>query len=1140
MLPRFIVGLILFNFWGLSSNGYTPVQPDTLIAHQYYMKASQLMDSLQYDSAMIFYEKAATPYKEEGAMDRYVNSMWMINTIRVKRLEYDTAESSLRELLPKALKWLGGQHPGIANLYTLLGRVLEKKGNFDQALANYEKGLAIRKKNPHLLKGLAESYHRLGIIWRIKGNSGQALKFLEKSLGINKEVFGDLNPNVANGYGEMATVYKNSNQYDQAMELYNRSMGILKQLYGTDHPSMGANFNGMAIIYAQTGRYTEATQYFNKLLEIDKKSLGEDHPDLARTYTNLGILNEIIGDYNEALKLHHKSLKIKLKSLGAEHPSVRYDYMSLGMIYNAKKDLDQALLFIQKALQLGYKSLGEMHPTLGSTHVLIGSIYSNQGEFDKALQHYKKSEKILLASGENRRTLGPNYHQMASIYHRNKEYQQALGLGHKALDINISFNGPEHMFVAQNHVLLGNIYKDDGALEKAIEHYQLALGINQRAGRERSVTMALTYQGLGEVYNKLGDYEKALQSIQKALISVSGNFDNLNLQSNPSVADVPYPYEMISVLGLKGITFYRLYLTSQQEKYLPMSFDALQLAVELIDDVRVSYRSEGSLEVFREKVNPVFKSVVEVAYELYHKTNQATYLEQAFVFTEKSKASLLMSALQESKAQKFAGIPDALLQEEKRLKQDLNFYEQQLFEERQKHENGDSVKIAFYQNEKFSLRRSYDTLVSKLETEYVDYYQLKYNTDVVNISKVQADLLSADDALIEYFIGDSSIFIFALNKGETAFVKVKKKPQFEEELASFRDIITQKKEDPDHMASLAHTLYRSVLSPIAKHIQGRNLIISPDGELGYLPFGLLTKSEAAAGTGFVKLPYLLKDHQISYIYSLWQEVLSKRGTEASPNQYLALAPDFNKREETEGGETPLLAMNPPVRGSLVELEGTVKEVANINRLFKGKYFEGPDATEQRFKNLAADYGIIHLATHAIVDDENPMNSRLLFTLNQDSTEDGDLYAWELYNLQLNAEMVVLSACNTGFGKLQQGEGVKSLGWAFTHAGCRGIVMSLWPAQDQSTADLMTYFYEGLSKGYSKDRALQEAKLKYLENAGELFAHPFNWAGFVVQGDSGPLASHSNRAYLWLALGLLLGGVLLFLFYRKRKNDRQAS
>ncbi|MDN5213312.1 CHAT domain-containing protein [Fulvivirgaceae bacterium BMA12] len=1141
MRSKLAVLLVLGYFGCLPSYASVPLPSDTLLAYQHFVKAREFQKSSAYDSALIFYQKAAIAYKNKDIWPRHINTILAINKIKLQRLAYDEAQSNLLKILPEAQAKLGKEHPEIGNIYTLLGKVYRGLGNYDQALVNYEAGLSIREKNKGPQEALAESYHQLGMVWRIKGKREKALAHHQKSLEISKATFGESHPYVAKSYCEIAVVYKNSGEYDSAMDFYQRSVDIFLQSVDSDDPSLAPCYNGMGIIYAQTGRYTEALDYFNKLLVIDKKSLGDSHPDLARTYTNLGILNELIGDYNQALDLHHKALNIKLKSLGEDHPSLKYDYKGLASIYKIRKDPDQALLFLQKALQLELKSLGDSHPELGATYNLLGGIFLDLGKPGEALKYYRESEKVLLRTNKNSPTLGPTYHDLALICQKNQEYQKAMNYAEKALHINTSFVDPDHIYLAENHMLIGNIHKDANDLEKAMAHYELARDINREAGRDLHPLTARAYQYMASVYNSQGDYEKALITIQKSLISISKDFDNLDIKSNPLPENAINASHMIDILGQKGNILYRLYQNSLNAEDLSLSFDVLQQAVSLIDEVRTSYKSESSVEIFRNEINPILETAVEVAYERYHKTGEANYMEKAFEFAEKSKAGLLMAAVQESKAQKFAGVPDTLLQAERSLKQDLNFYDRQLFEETQKNQDGDSIKIAFYQNQKFALKRRYDTLVSKLETAYSDYYRLKYNTEVVSIEKVKSDLLSASDLLVEYFISDSSIFVFAIGKQQTKFVRLKKSATFEHDIEALRDILTEKKDEPDRFATLAHGLYLSLLAPAVPEIKDFKLIISPDRALSYLPFELLVKNEVGAGSNFFALPYLINDHPVSYTYSasMWQEVLSKRSNPHA-NEYLALAPDFNKRENFAGSEIAMQALAEPVRGALVELEGTSREISVIDGLFKGSFYEGSRATEQQFKKLAENYGILHLATHAIVDDQHPMNSRLLFTINQDSIEDGDLYAWELYNMRLNAEMAVLSACNTGSGKLQQGEGVKSLGWAFTYAGCRSIVMSLWPAQDRSTADLMTYFYQGLSKGYSKDRALQEAKLNYLKNADEIFSHPFYWAGFVVQGNSGPVTSHTNKYYLWLVLGVLLADLIIVLFRLKQKNHQRVS
>jgi CHAT domain-containing protein len=193
-----------------------------------------------------------------------------------------------------------------------------------------------------------------------------------------------------------------------------------------------------------------------------------------------------------------------------------------------------------------------------------------------------------------------------------------------------------------------------------------------------------------------------------------------------------------------------------------------------------------------------------------------------------------------------------------------------------------------------------------------------------------------------------------------------------------------------------------------------------------------------------------------------------------------------------------------LRGSLIRLNWAEKEVTSISEMMNGEAYCFRCATEKTFKEKAPKAGILHIATHAVVNDVNPMFSKLVFAPDADSREDGFLNTYELYNMKLDARLVVLSACNTGYGKLVRGEGIMSLARGFMYAGCPSIVMSLWPVDDRSTSILMQNFYEGLKKGQSKDEALRQAKLDFLKNADEVKANPFYWSGMIFVGDMDPL------------------------------------
>jgi CHAT domain-containing protein len=283
------------------------------------------------------------------------------------------------------------------------------------------------------------------------------------------------------------------------------------------------------------------------------------------------------------------------------------------------------------------------------------------------------------------------------------------------------------------------------------------------------------------------------------------------------------------------------------------------------------------------------------------------------------------------------------------------------------------------------------------------------------------------------------------------------------------------------------------------------LVIIPDGRLGYLPFQVLIDNRQLEGVDdYRKLPYVINNYEVRYEYSSTL-LLAEHTPKQQRGGFLGFAPQYG---EGGGGisvrsaaEEDVLAEDAAEVVRLAPLKFTKTEVEEISRLFAGQSNTGELATETAFKTEAPKHNILHLAMHAHTSDKNPMYSRLIFQQGETAGgEDGMLHAYELYNMSLQADLVVLSACETGAGKLQNGEGIMSLSRAFKYAGCPNIVMSLWQADDASTKDIMVHFYRNLKKGMGKSEALRQANRQYLSQASPEKGHPFYWATFVLAGD----------------------------------------
>ncbi len=342
----------------------------------------------------------------------------------------------------------------------------------------------------------------------------------------------------------------------------------------------------------------------------------------------------------------------------------------------------------------------------------------------------------------------------------------------------------------------------------------------------------------------------------------------------------------------------------------------------------------------------------------------------------------------------------------------------------------------------------------------------------------------------------------------------------------------------------AYWFYHHLLAPALTSKEDiEHLIIIPDGELGHLPFEAFLSEPVEEEILYQDLPYLLKKYRISYNYSanLWKENLTSPPNKNN-GKILAIAAQYNIKGDSLRSRSNRAPHLLNLRDALNDLPAAKEEVMALSQKFIGEFWQKEQSNERNFKEKAGEFGIIHLAMHGLLNQRAPILSSLAFTENGDSSEDNFLEAWEISHLRLNAQLVVLSACETGYGRFQQGEGVMSLARSFMYAGVPSLVVSLWQVNDVSTSRIMQLFYQNLSKGIDKAEALRQAKLKYIaSHTTSIQAHPAFWAAFVQIGDSRPInvATKGIGAMLWWIVGgiglLLLGGLSFVLMKQKNKE-----
>jgi CHAT domain-containing protein len=441
------------------------------------------------------------------------------------------------------------------------------------------------------------------------------------------------------------------------------------------------------------------------------------------------------------------------------------------------------------------------------------------------------------------------------------------------------------------------------------------------------------------------------------------------------------------------------------------------------------------------------------------------YQEQAFYFAEKSKVAILLEALSDTKAKKFAQVPEQLLETERQLNQEITLYEQKLATQQQE---ADRETL-------FQLKKEREKFVAQLEKDFPQYYNLKYNPYVVSSTELQ-ERLDAQTLLVSYFqsVKYRRWYLFVVQKKGMQVLNLPLSADFSRKITGLRNAIVFRDEE------LFVELNAEILPAALLGKSKNQLVVIPDAALNFLPFEVLFTQKPKTDKA---LPYLLLEKAIRYDYSL--------------TLYHSRKP-----QEAVSSEKSALLYAPVTFEKMPALSASEREVRQIDSLFKHKNLKTQvqthqNATKTQFlSDSLPRYRCLHIATHGIVDSEAPELSQVVFRAEEQN--DGILYAGEIYNLSLQANLVSISACQTGLGKLQKGEGLLGLSRAFTFAGAENLLVSLWSVADESTAEVMVDFYEKwLIEGHSYPVALQQAKIKMLQQSP--YSSPYYWAAFILIG-----------------------------------------
>tara|TARA_R110002033_G_scaffold10511_3_gene34091 strand:+ start:3615 stop:6392 length:2778 start_codon:yes stop_codon:yes gene_type:complete len=769
----------------------------------------------------------------------------------------------------------------------------------------------------------------------------------------------------------------------------------------------------------------------------------------------------------------------------------------------------------------------ELIDLLSVSYSFIAKMYTDENKYELAQQYYDKNIRYILQKKPNDlASLNTNYSLLAELYGKKGQYENSNAYFKKALEFYLKDQTGINGIIATAHNLSENylaLSKTDSAqhylklakaylnethhfasyhhrvqakLEQKMNHYELALKeLNFALHLEKEKWKNAKNESIAIIYNEIGMLEAAFGQYVNAVANYNLGLEQVEDFDSRGTST-------LKLLKNKSVSLNKL---GNNDNY-KATMETVNLGIKTLDTLKPSFKSKADQLFLIEDAFPLFESGLEAAYQLYASTSDDSLIDLAFRYSEKSKSVLLLEALLEAKATQFANIPNDVLERESELKSEITYLEKQI---KNSETDQSDLKDAL-----FTLKEEYRQLVQKLEVDYKSYYDLKYNTTTVSL-EVSQKSLSKHQLLISYFYGNKAIYAIALNRGKKEMFRIPIDADLEANIKKVYQMLSDPKSDVIALGNATYSIYELLLQPILNSGDQKKLIIIPDGLLNYLPFSALNTSPGG-------IRYLAENHAIGYVNSA---TLLSELEERQPKEHtiLAFAPSFDGT----------VSVSNPDRGKLLPLPNNKKEVEQILTSFHGRAYIDGEASLRNFKSQLASFGMVHLATHAIFDDTAPEYSYLAFAQNGNEAEDL-LYVADLYNLQLDADLVTLSACESGIGDLKRGEGFLSLARGFFYSGAASIASTLWKINDASTTTLMTSFYKNLSKGEAKDVALQNAQIEFLDNNRDnALSHPYYWSAFVISGNTLALSLPYN--WIWFILVTLVVLVSGFLYFKTKKG-----
>jgi CHAT domain-containing protein/Tfp pilus assembly protein PilF len=921
-----------------------------------------------------------------------------------------------------------------------------------------------------------------------QGRYQEAIALAEKTLAEREKAYGPDDPRVAFNLNNLAKLYESMGRYQEALPMYERARDIYEKKYGPDHQYVAVTLNNLAALHNLMGDYENVESLYLRAIDIFDKTKGEDSVLAAQSINNLAEFYDEIGEFQKSEPLKVKALEILKKRLGPDDPKVAIALNNLANLYQDLGDYEKAESLHRQALAIDEKALGPDHPMVATDLNNLSKALADQGKWREAEKLNSRALEInRKAFGEKHPRVAENLNNLARIKHVLGDVESAAELYGQAQMIKLEILGPNHISVALSWNNLGLLAQETGDYALAEKYYLRAQDIKESLLGPVHPDVSLGYANLGMLAADQGDYPKAHELFQKA--------EKIDDQLIDQVMGFTAESQKLKFLATKELS---------------MAGSISLVATELADNP-AARKDAMNLWLKRKGIILEAQRRFQEAV-VYSGDPEAREVFQELARVRARLSRLVMSGPGREGPQTHQARIAELNRERDRLEARLS-----------------------------QLSRGFAIQKKKSRADVVQVAQaLPPGTALVEFARIRFYNYRAAAGQPHWEPPQYLAFVVLAGREDAALVPLGQADPIDRAVMDFKRAVTNLNDLKGLEAGKAASrLHNTAFAPIQKALgPTREIFISPDGNLNLIPFEVLKNKQGK---------YLIDDYTFYYL-SAGRDILGFDSAPKSGGQAVLIGdPDFDMNGETrkdtlkqlrlaDVGESGFSSRSADAAGlHFSPLPGTREEVQSIEQILgldATQVYIGEKALEEVLLSLS-NPRILHLATHGFFLDDmnvegladrsalNPTDTRekvridnpllrsglAMAGANQStdnqSGSDGLLTAEKVLSLNLSGtELVVLSACETGVGEVKQGEGVFGLRRAFTRAGARSMVMSMWSVPDLETKELMVTFYQELNQGeLNRGKALRQAALAEKAKTEQRYGHtnPLFWGAFVFLG-----------------------------------------